>query len=159
MLALEAFKIAGDPTAFPEQLQKDGLAPWHPKRIFWNAFRGGKERPTLKLDIGGYLPLLGESVGQISALSRSSHRSQGYGSVASIGSRLDEFQPLDDLPAGSDLFAGIDHRSVLASRIEDRSQSRRRGHALRSAEPGGQCARVARHPPFSDRERPATALG
>ena len=109
VLALEAFKLAGDARAFPEQLGSAAfLAPWQPKRIFWNAFRGAsKDRPTLRLDIGGYLPLLGESVGQISALSRSSHRSQGYGSIASYGSRLDEFQPLDGQPAARDLFDGI----------------------------------------------------
>ena len=109
VLALEAFKLAGDPKAFPEQLGgSGGLTPWQPKRIFWNAFRGAGGRPTLHLDIGGYLPLLGKSVGQISALSRSSHRSQGYGSIASYGSRLDEFQSLDGGPAGKDLFDGID---------------------------------------------------
>ena len=70
--------------------------------------RRGTDRPRLRLDIGGYLPLLGESVGEIAALSRSSHRSQGYGSIASRGSRLDEFQPLDGQPAGKDLFDGID---------------------------------------------------
>jgi LmbE family N-acetylglucosaminyl deacetylase len=110
VLALEGFKLAGDPKSFPEQLAgPNALFPWQPKRIFWNAFRGGsKDRPTLRLDIGGYIPLLGESVGQIAALSRSSHRSQGYGTVASYGSRLDEFQPLDGQPAGKDLFDGID---------------------------------------------------
>ena len=109
VLALEAFKLAGDPQAFPEQLGgKDFLISWQPKRIFWNAFRGSHERPTLRLDIGGYLPLLGKSVGQISALSRSSHRSQGYGSIASYGSRLDEFQSLDGQPVGKDIFDGID---------------------------------------------------
>ncbi len=54
-------------------------------------FAGIGNRPTLRLDIGGYLPLLGLSVGEISALSRSSHRSQGYGSVATRGSREDDF--------------------------------------------------------------------
>ena len=111
VLALEAFKLAGDPTAFPTQMTDangEGPRPWQPKRLFWNAFRGGsKDRPSLRMDIGGYLPLLGESVGQISALSRSSHRSQGYGSIASYGSRLDEFQPLDGQPVGKDLFDGI----------------------------------------------------
>ena len=103
VLALEAFKAAGDPKAFSE-----AGASWQPKRIFWNAFRGAGDRPTLRLDIGGYLPLLGQTVGQISARSRSSHRSQGFGSIASYGSRLDEFQSLDGGPAGKDLFDGID---------------------------------------------------
>lgn len=123
VLALEAFKLAGDVKAFPEQIEgENGLKPWQPKRIFWNAFRGGdKDRPTLKLDIGGYIPLLGESIGEIAALSRSSHRSQGYGSVASRGSRLDEFQPLDGLSVGKDIFDGIDttwHRFLGGDQID-----------------------------------------
>ena len=38
VLALEAFKLAGDPTAFPEQLapSTSGLTPWQPKRILHN---------------------------------------------------------------------------------------------------------------------------
>ena len=35
VLALEAFKLAGDTKAFPDQLRE--LAPWQPKRILWNA--------------------------------------------------------------------------------------------------------------------------
>ncbi len=109
VLALEAFKLAGDPKAFPGQVDGWGpLKPWQPKRIYWNSFRGGSEPPPLRLDIGGYLPVLGKSVGEIAALSRSSHRSQGYGSIASRGSRLDEFRPLDGQPIGKDLFDGID---------------------------------------------------
>ncbi len=106
VLALEAFKFAGEAT-YPGN-DEHYPAPWQPKRIFWNAFRGNKDRPTLKLDIGGYIPLLGESVGEIAALSRSCHRSQGYGSIANRDPRLDEFQPLDGKPIGKDLFDGID---------------------------------------------------
>ncbi len=109
ILALEAFQLAGDPKAFPEQLTGlNAPAVWQPKRIFWNSFRGTENRPTLHLDIGGYLPLLGQTVGQIAALSRSSHRSQGFGSIGGFGSRLDEFQALDSRPVGGDLFADID---------------------------------------------------
>ena len=107
VLALEAFKLAGDPRSFPEQITRDGLTPWQPKRIFWNSFRGGGDAKPLRLDIGGYLPLLGQSLGEISALSRSSHRSQGYGSVGTRGARPDEFLPLDGQPEGKDLFDGI----------------------------------------------------
>ena len=39
VLALEAFKVAGDPKAFPEQLDK--LTPWQPKRFFVNSRGGG----------------------------------------------------------------------------------------------------------------------
>src|SRR5258708_2186989 len=36
ILALEAFKAAGDPTRFPEQLKY--VSVWQPRRIFWNRF-------------------------------------------------------------------------------------------------------------------------
>ena len=39
VLAVEAFKLAGDPQAFPEQLRE--LTPWQPKRIFHNVGLGG----------------------------------------------------------------------------------------------------------------------
>ena len=103
VLALEAFKLAGDPKAFPEC----GPA-WETKRIFWNSFRDAhSSTPPLRLDIGGYLPLLGESIGEIAARSRSSHRSQGYGTVATRGSRLDDFLPLDGKPSGKDLLEEV----------------------------------------------------
>ncbi|MBK9773362.1 MAG: PIG-L family deacetylase [Candidatus Obscuribacter sp.] len=35
VLAMEAFKLAGDASAFPEQIA-EGLLPWQPKRIMWN---------------------------------------------------------------------------------------------------------------------------
>ena len=34
----EAFLAAGDPKRFPEQIA-EGLAPWQPRRLFWNAWR------------------------------------------------------------------------------------------------------------------------
>ena len=108
VLALEAFKLAGDGKEFPEQITRDGLLPWQPKRIFWNSFRGTGDAKPIRLDIGGYLPLLGQSLGEISALSRSNHRSQGYGSIGTRGARSDDFLPLDGQPAGKDLFDGID---------------------------------------------------
>src|SRR4051794_39339895 len=48
ILGVEAFKLAGDPKAYPEQL-KQGLTVWQPKRVAWNGFgpgRGGGASPT-----------------------------------------------------------------------------------------------------------------
>src|SRR5258706_12706310 len=39
ILAVEAFKAAGDPTRFPEQLKY--VRPWQPKRLVWNQFGSG----------------------------------------------------------------------------------------------------------------------
>ena len=56
VLAVEAFKLAGDPSAFPDQL-KD-LSPWQPKRIVQN---GGAGADSPSLEIGGLDPVLGVS--------------------------------------------------------------------------------------------------
>src|ERR1017187_1724130 len=115
MLALEAFKIAGDTNAFPEQLTD--LKPWQPKRILWNGFPRGFGRamgssetnaPGLQLDIGGYNPLLGESYGEIAARSRTMHKTQGFGSVGSRGNANETFQLLDGAPATNDILDGVD---------------------------------------------------
>ncbi len=44
VLALEAFKLAGDPKAFPEQIGE--LSPWQPKRILQNANGNAPARCT-----------------------------------------------------------------------------------------------------------------
>jgi LmbE family N-acetylglucosaminyl deacetylase len=110
ILGLEAFKLAGDPTVFPDQLAT--LAPWQPKRILLNAGffgRGGREdNGMIQLDCGGYQPLMGESFGEMAALSRSMHKSQGMGSTASRGSGYESFRVLAGEPATDDILDGID---------------------------------------------------
>ena len=39
VIAREAFKAAGDPTQFPEQI-KDGLRPWQPRKFYSPVGRG-----------------------------------------------------------------------------------------------------------------------
>jgi len=112
MLAIEAFSAAGDAKRFPEQLQY--VQPWQPKRLLWNTGSffvkpGDDLSKFLKLDAGGYNPLLGQSYGEIAARSRSQHRSQGFGSAAQRGEALEYFTPLregDALP--KELFEGVD---------------------------------------------------
>lgn len=112
MLALEAFKAAADPKAFPEQL--DRVRPWQARRILWNSFRPQAERDAMKpgsfltLDVGAYDPVLGKSFTELAAESRSMHRSQGFGAVPSRGSRLERFEPLAGEPAKADFFEGVD---------------------------------------------------
>ncbi len=113
ILAMEAFKLAGDPSAFPEQLAY--VETWSPKKIFWNVglwyYRstGQKFDDTghLKVDVGGYNPFLGESYTEISGRSRTMHKSQGFGDAGSRGS---EFEYLKQWagPETEDLFGGVD---------------------------------------------------
>ncbi|WP_216689305.1 PIG-L family deacetylase [Hymenobacter siberiensis] len=111
ILAAEAFDAAGDPKRFPEQLQY--VQAWQPKRLLWNTGSffvkpGDNMDGYLRLDAGGYNPLLGQSYGEIAARSRSNHRSQGFGSAAQRGEALEYFQLVKGAPATKDLFEGVD---------------------------------------------------
>ncbi|PWT95578.1 MAG: PIG-L family deacetylase [Bacteroidetes bacterium] len=95
VLAREGFIAAADPNRFPEQL-KYGLKPWQAKRIMWNTFNFGgantQSDDQLKIDVGGYNPLLGKSYGELAADSRSQHKSQGFGVPSSRGYALEYFK-------------------------------------------------------------------
>jgi len=110
MLAHEAFKAAADPKQFPEQLQY--VKPWQAKRLLWNTFNfGGQDNTSedqLKVDIGNYNALIGASYGEIAAHSRSSHKSQGFGSAAQRGSSIEYFEFVDGTPAKASPLEGID---------------------------------------------------
>ncbi|MGH7950593.1 MAG: PIG-L family deacetylase [Limisphaerales bacterium] len=113
VLALEAFKLAGDPKAFPDQLNY--LEPWQPKRILWNV--GGFQRSEsggtnlIRIDISGTDPVSGESFDEIAGRSRSMHKTQGFGAFTGSGRsgpRWESFQLLDGEPATNDILDGVD---------------------------------------------------
>jgi LmbE family N-acetylglucosaminyl deacetylase len=112
LLAYEAFRAAANPQSFPEQLSD--LQPWQAKRIVWNGFRFGNsplEQPPgsfVTIDLGLYNPLLGLSFGEIAGISRTNHKSQGFGALEQKGSFTNVFQHIAGDTATSDLFEGID---------------------------------------------------
>lgn len=116
MLSVEAFDLANDSNAYPEQLQTTSL--WQPKRVFFNTswwFYGSRENfekadksNMLKLDIGVYYPELGLSNNEIASMASSQHLCQGFGRVTTRGTQ-DEYVELlkGELPASNNLFDGI----------------------------------------------------
>jgi LmbE family N-acetylglucosaminyl deacetylase len=115
ILAVDAFKQSGDPSAFPDQI-REGLAPWQPKRVLWNSFNFGGNPPaltgpTVKIDIGGNDPVTGEPFGTIANRSRGMHKTQGLGGFSGRtgeGPRPESFVLLAGEPAATDLMDGID---------------------------------------------------
>lgn len=114
ILALQAFKIAGDPLAFPDQLQ-EGLRPWQARSIFWNV-GGFQSRDTngghlIRISDGGVDPLTGEAYTEIAARSRSMHKTQGFGNFSRFGGgggpRHDSFELLAGEPATNDIMDGV----------------------------------------------------
>jgi LmbE family N-acetylglucosaminyl deacetylase len=117
VLAVEAFRLAGDPRAFPEQLGE--LTPWQPKRILHNVGvggagagpAGGNGTGVVKMEVGGNDPVLGESFASIAARSRAMHKTQGFGvgDGAVVGGLTTEsFLPLAGEPPTHDILDGVD---------------------------------------------------
>ncbi|MFM8917661.1 MAG: PIG-L family deacetylase, partial [Bacteroidota bacterium] len=110
LLAIEAFRLAADPKSFPEQLAF--VNTWQAKRIFQNTF-SNRNLPDsayagqLKIDVGLFNPLLGKSYGEISANSRSMHKSQGFGVMSQRGKMIEYFKKIDGDTAVNDVFAKI----------------------------------------------------
>jgi LmbE family N-acetylglucosaminyl deacetylase len=109
ILAQEAFSAAADPKRYPEQLKY--VKVWQAKRLLWNTFSFGSINTTspdqFKLNVGTYNATLGKGYGEIAAESRSSHRSQGFGSARQRGDAFEYFKTiLGDAPK-TDLMDGV----------------------------------------------------
>ncbi|MGO4921201.1 PIG-L family deacetylase [Maribacter spongiicola] len=118
MLSFEAFDLANDSNAYPEQLTETNT--WQPKRLFFNTswwFYGSEEKfkeadksKMLNMDVGTYYPMIGMSNNQIASLASSQHLCQGFGRLTARGSE-DEYVELlkGDLPNDkTNIFDGID---------------------------------------------------
>ena len=111
VLAHEAFDAAADPSRFPEQFNY-GVKPWKPKRILWNSFNFGPGFNTtsedqMKIDVGGYNPILGKSYGELAAISRTNHKSQGAALTPARGESLEYFTPVAGDQAHGDPMEGV----------------------------------------------------
>ncbi len=130
VLAIEAFKIAGDPSAYPEHLS-DGLTPWQPKRIVGRSgggrggrgggAGGGGEKSavagSVKFESPTADPGTGEDLGAIASRSRGMHKTQfglnfgaagGGGFGGGTGSTTSTFNIIAGEPATGELLDGVD---------------------------------------------------
>jgi LmbE family N-acetylglucosaminyl deacetylase len=122
MLAKEAFELAGDDSAFPEQLQS--LDTWQPSKIFWNTSwwfyrNSGETMDTSKfitVNVGEYNRNLGKSYTEIAAESRSMHKSQGFGATGSRGDEIEYLEQWGGVPSEESLFEGVD---ISWNRVEN----------------------------------------
>ena len=111
LLTTEAFKAAGDPAMFPEQIAQ-GLRPWQPFKVYIGGSR--EDEPwNVRIDSGDYSSWLGDSYNNFARLGLSLQRSQtsgrfspaagpSYGYYTRAGSRVDA------PPKERGFFDGID---------------------------------------------------
>jgi LmbE family N-acetylglucosaminyl deacetylase len=117
MLSMKVFDYAANKTIYANQLNE--LDTWQTPRVFFNtswwfygseeAFDKSDKTNLLEIDAGTYYPYKGLSNSEIAALSRSQHKSQGFGSSGSRGSQTEYLEYLKgSFPTDkSDLFSGI----------------------------------------------------
>lgn len=119
ILSVDAFDLVGDPKAYPESAAAYGT--WQPKSLYFNTYysfrrNNGKKmteeqmKSIIEVGTGTYYPNLGLSNGEIASLSRSNHKSQGFGSSGRRGDRMEHLEYIKgDFPKDkSNLFEGID---------------------------------------------------
>ncbi len=85
ILAKEAYDASMDTVRFPVAIYG---APWTASK-FYRAARFNAANATLKIDVGTYDPIRGQSLGEVTGLSRSQHRSQGFGVAQPRGTLID----------------------------------------------------------------------
>lgn len=116
MLSVEAFDLVNNASKFPKSAEEYGI--WKPQRLFFNTswwFYGSREKfekadksKLVSVETGNYFPALGLSNGEIASLSRSMHKSQGFGSTGSRGTETEYLELLEGtLPSKNNLFEGI----------------------------------------------------
>jgi LmbE family N-acetylglucosaminyl deacetylase len=118
ILSLEAFDKANDAKAWGKQLES--VRTWQPKRLYMNTswwFYGSKEKfdkadktNLTEIQTGVYYASVGKSNQEIAALSRSSHKSQGFGNTGVRGedSEFLEFLKGEAPKNKTNIFDGID---------------------------------------------------
>jgi hypothetical protein len=110
ILGKEAFSAAADKNRFPEQLRY--VQPWQAKRLFWNVFSFTAEQEKearalphlVEVDTGEFNPILGKSYAEIAGMSRSQHRSQGFGAAERRGPSKNFLTTIAGEPADHDAF-------------------------------------------------------
>jgi LmbE family N-acetylglucosaminyl deacetylase len=125
VITRDAYKLAGDPTKYPEQI-REGLRAWQPKKLYQSAgFGFPGEPPTpgrlARVNAGIYDPLLGKTYAEIGSEARSMHKCQGMGQVFSLPAAMSQstYQLVETtVPAQmqkdeASLFEGVD-TSILS---------------------------------------------
>lgn len=81
---------------------------WKVRRVFHNVFGSPAGRQVVTMDTGEYDPVLGASYAEIGGMSRSVHRTQGFGAPERKGPVPVYLALLAGEPAAKDPFEGID---------------------------------------------------
>jgi LmbE family N-acetylglucosaminyl deacetylase len=113
LITQDAFRVAGDPNVFPEQI-REGLRPWQPLKLYMGGVRENEDW-TIRVDPGAYSPWLGDSYANFARQGLSFQRSQNSGRSDRVaGPAYAYYKRLASRVAAPDketsVFDGIDTR-------------------------------------------------
>src|SRR5437764_5117751 len=77
LITQDAYRVAGDPSVFPDQI-RDGLRPWQPLKLYMGGVRENEDW-TVRVDPAIYSPWLGGSYANFARAGLSFQRSQNSG--------------------------------------------------------------------------------
>jgi LmbE family N-acetylglucosaminyl deacetylase len=103
VLSHEAYKLAGDPAKYPDQL-KSGLRPWQARKYYYSAGFGADADAAARLtriNSSVYDPLLGKTYSDIGTEARSMHKCQGMAQLLALpGPAARTYQLVESTIAG-----------------------------------------------------------
>jgi LmbE family N-acetylglucosaminyl deacetylase len=120
-LTVEAFRVAADPSRYPEQI-RDGLRPWQARRVFCTEGFVAPGQPAvapsrdlLRINPSEFDPVLGRTYNELGFEARSMHKCQGTSQLLPLpGASVPRVYRLRDTTIGEqgvaprDMFDGID---------------------------------------------------
>lgn len=117
LLSIEANEIANNKNFFTEHLKF--FKPWKAKRIFyntsWRAYKSKKnfeeidKSHMISISTNLYDPILGKNNSKIASISRSQHKSQGFGSSPSLNNNIEYLELIDgEKTRTNNVFENID---------------------------------------------------
>src|SRR5262245_23070660 len=114
LITVDAFRAAGDPKQFPEQVA-EGLRPWQPRKVYIGGIRDD-ESWNVRVDPGQYSPWLGMSYADFARLGLSFQRSQNGGRLTLTPGAQYGYYKHVDAPVGDQIGNEIGPSALFGAR-------------------------------------------
>jgi LmbE family N-acetylglucosaminyl deacetylase len=114
LITVEAFRAAGDPKQFPEQITA-GLRPWQPRKVYIGGVR--EDEPwNVRIDAGQFSPWLGMSYADFARVGLSFQRSQNSGRLSLTPGPQYGYYKRVDAPVGDQAGGDIGPSALFGAR-------------------------------------------
>jgi LmbE family N-acetylglucosaminyl deacetylase len=118
-LATEAFWLAGDPTAFPEQIEEEFIDPWQPLKLYYGMGYGGSGlQVSLEVPTNEYSPRAYMTYADLEANALLFYRSQGFDNFYTVPAPARRLSP-ETFALGASLLPVAENETSMFAGIDD----------------------------------------